>query len=186
MELAALFVWVLFLALTSIPPPRPTGCKPVFNPTPSAGRSQRTGRAAVSGLRRVGQHRPAGGEAAESPLSLRVIILIRGNRSRAGGSEPLRGAGRRRECNSIILETSPHSFLSLAQRRGNSRRSRRSGTERLGRRARLVSGRGGRIWRLGWPPLPWQPIAASASPSEPSRTFTHIERGAPLSGPEQP
>lgn len=59
-------------------------------------------------------------------LSLLIIILIRGNRSPPGPSAVLNPTktGHTREeyavCNLIILETSPHSFLSLAQRRGNS------------------------------------------------------------------
>jgi hypothetical protein len=63
---------------------------------------------------------------AELSLSLLVIIVIKGNWSPAGPSAALNPTktGRAQEeyavCNLIILETSLHSFLSLAQRRGNS------------------------------------------------------------------
>lgn len=77
---------------------------------------------------RVGQHRFCRHKRIneELSLSLLVIILIRGNRSSAGPNVALNPTktGRTGEedavCNLIILETSPHSFLSLAHKRGNS------------------------------------------------------------------
>ena len=149
----------------------------------------------VSPRIRVGQHGFSTHKriSEELWLSLLVIILIRGNWSPAGPNAALNPTktGHTREeyavCNLIILETSPHSFLSLAQRRGNSRRSQGSRTVQtrekgldgvdkkdLGFGSGALSPR----WNRDIPFLR-APGKASASPSEPSRTFACIRERRP-------